>query len=79
MPLVHITMLEGRTQDKIDTMIESVSQAVADSLGSPISSVTVTISEMHDGQYGIGGKPWHVIKAERAAAAESQAAAGSSA
>jgi 4-oxalocrotonate tautomerase len=68
MPLVHITMLEGRSQDKIDTMIESVSKAVADSLGSPISSVTVTISEMTDGQYGIGGKPWHVIKAERAAA-----------
>jgi 4-oxalocrotonate tautomerase len=68
MPLVHITMLEGRTQEKIDTMIESVSKAVADSLGSPISSVTVSISEMTDGQYGIGGKPWHVIKAERAAA-----------
>jgi 4-oxalocrotonate tautomerase len=69
MPMVYITMLEGRPQEKIDTMIESVSKAVAESLGSDINSVTVMINEMHDGQYGIGGKPWHVIKAERAASA----------
>ena len=74
MPVVHISMLEGRPQEKIDAMIVSVSKAVSESLGSDINSVTVVISEMTDGQYGVGGKPWHVIKAERAAAAAADTA-----
>ena len=68
MPMVYITMLEGRPQHKIDAMIASVSKAVADSLDSDINSVRVMITEMTDGQYGVGGKPWRVVKAEKAAA-----------
>lgn len=70
MPLVYITMLEGRPQHKIDTMIALVSQAIADSLDADINSVRIMITEMTEGQYGVGGKPWSVVKAERAAAAK---------
>ena len=65
MPLVHIDLLEGRSEEKIEEMIVAVSEAVASSLEAPISSVRVYVNEMKPHQYGVGGKPWPVVAEER--------------
>lgn len=70
MPLVTINIMEGRPKEKIEKMISSVSEAIADSLDADINSVRIMVNEMSEHQYGVGGKPWRVVKAERAAAAE---------
>jgi 4-oxalocrotonate tautomerase len=70
MPLVYINIMEGRPTEKIEKMISSVSEAIADSLDADINSVRIMVNEMAEHQYGVGGKPWSVVKAERAAAAE---------
>ncbi len=70
MPLVYINLMEGRPPEKIETMIESVSQAIANSLGDPIDNVRVMVYEMKEHQYGAGGKPMRVVRAERRALSE---------
>ena len=69
MPLVHINMMKGRPPEKIEQMITAVSHAIADSLEAPIESVRIMVREMETHQYGVGGKPWRIVKAERAGAA----------
>ncbi len=71
MPLVRIDMLEGRSEDKIERMIEAVSTAIATSLEANIDSVRIVVNEMKPHQYGVGGKPWPVVAEERRRAKES--------
>lgn len=73
MPLVHIDLMEGRPPDKIERMITAVSEAVASSLDAPIGSVRVVVNEMQAHQYGVGGKPWPQVIAERTQAQEGDA------
>lgn len=67
MPLVHIDLMEGRPPEKIEKMITAVSEAISTSLEAPIESVRIYVNEMQMHQYGVGGKPWRVVKAEREA------------
>lgn len=70
MPIVQVTMIEGRRPDQIAAMIREVSRAVADSLDAPIASVRVVVNEMAEHQYGVGGEPWPEVRAARAAASQ---------
>lgn len=71
MPLVHIDLMEGRPPEKIETMISTVSEAIAASLEAPIETVRVVVNEMAPHQYGVGGKSWPAVVEERTRAAES--------
>lgn len=73
MPLVTINIMNGRPVEKVEQMIRSVSEAIAESLDADIATVRIVVNEMADHQYGIGGKPWPQIKAEREAAANAVA------
>lgn len=70
MPLVHIDMMKGRSPEKIERMIAAVSEAIADTLDTPISTVRIVINEMEPHQYGIAGKPYPVVVEERRRAPE---------
>jgi len=73
MPIVQINLVKGRPAEKIEKMITAVSDAISSSLDAPLSSVRVIVNELEDHQYGVGGKPWNVVRAERAAAKEAGA------
>ncbi len=73
MPLVHIDMLEGRSEEKISNMIVAVSEAIASSLETNIESGRIVVNEMAPHQYGVGGKPWPVVAEERKRAQEAGA------
>jgi 4-oxalocrotonate tautomerase len=70
MPLVYINLMKGRPPEKIEAMIKGVSEAIADAIETDINTVRVMVNEMEDHQYGVGGKPIRVVKAEREAAKE---------
>lgn len=56
MPLAHIHILEGRTEDQKRALIEKVTQAIVDALGAKPDQVRVVITDMPKTNYGIGGK-----------------------
>lgn len=68
MPLVQVTMVRGRTVEQKHALIASVSAAVADSLGTPIERVRVAIYEVGPDEWGIGGQPYSVARADQAQA-----------
>ncbi len=65
MPIVHVDLVEGRSPERVETMIRAVSQAMATSLEVPIANVRVVVNEMAPHQFGVGGRPWAEVAAER--------------
>ena len=54
MPIIQITMLEGREQETIETCIRNVARTVHESLKVPLSSVRVIVNEVPKNHYAIG-------------------------
>lgn len=65
MPLVEITLVEGRTPEQLRTLLSAATQAVVDSVGAPVDSVRVVIREVPPTHWAAGD----VTIAERRAAA----------
>jgi 4-oxalocrotonate tautomerase len=56
MPLAHIYMLEGRTCEQKKVVIEKVTDALAESLGSDRASIRVLLHEVATDEWGVGGR-----------------------
>ena len=56
MPIVSISLLEGRSDEQKERMINEVSEAISRSLDAPKDSVRVLIYEMPSQHFGIGGE-----------------------
>jgi 4-oxalocrotonate tautomerase len=55
MPFAQIYMLEGRTPEQKQAVIEKVTQALIEAVGAPAQAVRVWIHEMPKENWGIGG------------------------
>lgn len=68
MPLIQITLLEGRTDQQKEALIKAVTQAVSESIGAPLESIRIALYELPRSHWAVGG----VTMAERAAVAEEE-------
>ncbi len=55
MPFVQVTMIAGRTTAQKHALIRAVSDAVANTLDTPVERVRVAIYEVSTDEWGIGG------------------------
>ena len=68
MPYVHIRLTGGReapTRAQKAQLIEGVTKLLAETLGKNPATTVVTIEEVPMENWGIGGKPGDVIRAEK--------------
>ncbi|HLV77333.1 MAG TPA: 4-oxalocrotonate tautomerase [Marinobacter sp.] len=56
MPIAQINILEGRTDEQKERLIEEVTDAIVRSLDAPLESVRVIINEMPKQHFGIAGQ-----------------------
>lgn len=56
MPIVQIHIMEGRSDEQKEKMIEEVTQAVSRTLDAPEANVRILIDEMPKQHFGIGGQ-----------------------
>lgn len=56
MPLVKISIIEGRSPEKIEALIKNVTETVSDTLDAPKQNVRVLINEVPKTHFGIGGE-----------------------
>ncbi len=56
MPIVHIELLEGRTQEQKNEMVKEVTEAIVKTTGAKPEAVSIVISDMTKGNYATGGK-----------------------
>lgn len=64
MPLIEVTLTQGRTPEQIRSMISALTNAVADSIDAPIPSIRVVVREVPTTHFAAGD----VTLAERHAA-----------
>ncbi|UOY87139.1 4-oxalocrotonate tautomerase [Bacillus glycinifermentans] len=62
MPIVHIQLLEGRPAEKVEEVIQNVTDTISATLGAPKENVRVLVTEIPKSHWGIGGTPASKVK-----------------
>jgi 4-oxalocrotonate tautomerase len=62
MPLIQVTMVEGRSTEQKHALIRSLSQAMSETLEVPLERIRVAIYEISPDEWGIGGEPFAVVR-----------------
>lgn len=65
MPIVHISLVEGRSDEAVKACVKAVAQAVHASLGAPLDSIRVYATQVPAAHWAVGAR----TKDEAAAAA----------
>ena len=55
MPLIQVTIIEGRTQEQKDAFFKGVAEITAQTLNAPLSSIRVVLTEVPAEHWSIGG------------------------
>jgi len=55
MPLIQVTMIEGRTADQKRALLEALTQAVQDTIGASLDSIRVWITDVPSEQFMSAG------------------------
>ena len=56
MPIATINLVEGRTDEQKERLIEKVTLAIHEAIDAPIASVRIILNEMPKQHFGIGGQ-----------------------
>jgi 4-oxalocrotonate tautomerase len=62
MPLIQVTMVEGRTAEQKHALIRNLSASMSETLGVPLERIRVAIYEISADEWGIGGEPFSVAR-----------------
>lgn len=62
MPLIQVTMVEGRTTAQKEALIRNLSDALAQTLEVPLERVRVAIYEVGADSWGIAGEAYSVVR-----------------
>ena len=55
MPLIQVTIIEGRTQEQKDAFFKGVAEVAANELNAPLAAVRVVINEVPAEHWSVGG------------------------
>jgi 4-oxalocrotonate tautomerase len=56
MPIVHITLVEGRDNTRVERCIREVARTVSETLGAPLETVRVMVDEVPPNRFAVGDR-----------------------
>ncbi len=56
MPIINISILEGRSEEKITDLIRNVTATVSETLDAPEGNIRVIVTEVPKARWAVGGK-----------------------
>ena len=56
MPLIHVEIMEGRSEAQVENLIKHLTQATEDALQAPRENIRVIVTEIPKTHWGIGGE-----------------------
>lgn len=59
MPIIQVNMMEGRTDDQKEALINGIARAVMETIDAPEENIRVIINEYEKRHWGIGTLPAH--------------------
>lgn len=66
MPIIEVNLAEGRSPEAKERLIQSLTNAVIDSIGAPRETVRVILREMPLAHYAVGGQSFAAKAAAQA-------------
>ncbi len=63
MPLIQVTLVQGRTIEQKHALIAALTEAMHDSIGTPKDRIRVALYEITADEWGIGGVPFSEARA----------------
>jgi len=73
MPLIHVTMIEGRTAEQKRALLDAITSAAHEALGAPLDSIRAWVTDVPAEQFMAAGT---LASAPRLASTDGSAAAG---
>lgn len=73
MPIVNITLVQGRDEDTVKECMREVARTVHRTLGAPMDTIRVLVSQIPASQWGVGERTRDEIDAAKRQAQEEQA------
>jgi 4-oxalocrotonate tautomerase len=61
-PMVQVTMVEGRTVEQKHALIREITDGVVKALDVPAERVRIVIYEVTGEDWGIGGQPYSAVR-----------------
>lgn len=55
MPIINISILEGRSEEKITSLIKNVTETVSETLDAPKENIRVIVTEVPKTRWAVGG------------------------
>ncbi|RAH99169.1 4-oxalocrotonate tautomerase [Acuticoccus sediminis] len=56
MPVLNMTIIKGRPQEKLDAMYEAITEAIHTTIGAPKESVRIIVNEVEPSHFVVAGK-----------------------
>lgn len=56
MPIVQITLVAGRDNDKVERCIKEVAQTISRTLDAPLETIRVMVTELPPSRFAVGDK-----------------------
>ena len=56
MPLVHIDLITGRSEQQLKNLVRDVTDAIVKNTGAPAEHVHIVLNEMQKNRYSVAGK-----------------------
>jgi 4-oxalocrotonate tautomerase len=69
MPIIQITLVEGRDPEAIKRCVKAVARTVHETLGAPLPTIRVAVHQVPGAFWAVGDQTKDEIDAQRAAAA----------
>ena len=69
MPIVQISLIEGRDEASLKRCVKAVARTVHETLGAPLASIRVMVHQVPAAHWAVGDETRDEIDAARAAAA----------
>ncbi|WKA59974.1 4-oxalocrotonate tautomerase [Planococcus shenhongbingii] len=57
MPFIQVSIIEGRSKEKIAEVIQKITETVSETLDAPAENVRVLVTEIPKTHWGKAGKP----------------------
>ncbi len=62
MPLIQVTLVQGRTVEQKHALIRALTDAMHESIGTPKDRIRVALYEITAEEWGIGGEPFSAVR-----------------
>jgi len=57
MPFIQVSIVEGRSKEKVAEVIQNITQTVSETLDAPVENIRVLVTEVPKTHWGKAGQP----------------------